>query len=234
MPVRRTVDPGMLCRAAAGARIDSLWKQEGLPVGGPVYGIGPHHFINRNGYSDGRYAFQIEYEEYSDSELDSYYDSMASVADVLAERGPVIFFSLSTRMPPGDDREACAWIVSRMKRQERAHIIRGEYSAAELMGLLSRLDIYISTRLHGYALAIGAGVPTIAVEFHPKMRGLAQELDIEDWVVPLRGIKGEQVSSISESILGALSASRARVQRNFRAATLRATNQITAALPPRR
>jgi colanic acid/amylovoran biosynthesis protein len=159
---------------------------------------------------------------------------MAVAADLLAERGPVIFFSLSTRMPPGDDREACEWIVRRMKHPERAHIVRGEYSAAELMGLLGRLDLYVSTRLHGYALAVGAGVPTIAVEFHPKMRGLAQELDIEDWVIPLKGITGAAVTAVSASILANLDASRDRVRRNLRAATGRAIEQIAAALPPRR
>jgi polysaccharide pyruvyl transferase WcaK-like protein len=101
------------------------------------------------------------------------------------------------------------------------------------MGLLGRLDYYISTRLHGYALAVGAGVPTLAVEFHPKMRGLAQELEIDDWVVPFRGITGDTLVSASASILAELEASRARLRRNLHAATSRAIGQITAALPPR-
>jgi polysaccharide pyruvyl transferase WcaK-like protein len=118
-----------------------------------------------------------------------------------------------------------------MKHPERAHIVRGEYSVAELMGLIGRLDNYVSTRLHGYALAVGAGVPTIAIEFHPKMRGLAEELDIEDWVVPFRGITGHAVTTVSASILEDLEASRLRLNRNLRAATGRAIEQIAAALP---
>lgn len=233
-PVARAVDPGMMCKPAPGQAVNLLWQAENLPAGVPVCGIGPHIFINRTRYFDSRYQFKIEYQDYSDEELDAYYDSMAATADMLAERGPVIFFSLSTRMPPGDDREACEWIVRRMKHPERAHIVRGEYSAAELMGLLGRLDHYVSTRLHGYALAVGAGVPTIAVEFHPKMRGLAQELDIEDWVIPFQGITGEAVTAVSASILADLDASRERLRRNLRAATGRAIEQIAAALPPRR
>jgi polysaccharide pyruvyl transferase WcaK-like protein len=233
-PVARTVDPGMLGKPASAEAVNAIWAAEKLPSGVPVCGIGPHIFLNRTRYFDGRYDFTIEYQDYSDEELDAYYDSMAAAADMLAERGPVIFFSLSTRMPPGDDREACEWIVRRMKRPERAHIVRGEYSAAELMGLLGRLDFYISTRLHGYALAVGAGVPTIAVEFHPKMRGLAEELQIEDWVIPLRGISCATVTSVSASILQDLDASRARLRRNLSAATSRAIEQITGALSPRR
>jgi polysaccharide pyruvyl transferase WcaK-like protein len=233
-PVARTVDPGMLCKPASAEVVDLLWQAEKLPTGVPVCGIGPHLFINRTKYFDSRYEFKIEYGDFSDAELDAYYDSMAVTADMLAERGPVIFFSLSTRMPPGDDREACEWIVRRMKHPERAHIVRGEYSAAELMGLLGRLDHYVSTRLHGYALAIGAGVPTIAVEFHPKMRGLAQELDIEDWVVPFQGITGEAVTTVSASILDSLDTSRERLRRNLLAASGRAIEQIAAALPASR
>src|SRR5262245_50552264 len=137
-PVARAADPGMLCRPATAQAVNRLWLAEKLPTGVPVCGIGPHVFVNRAGYFDSRYEFSVEYQEYSDEELDAYYDSMAVAADMLAERGPVIFFSLSTRMPPGDDREACEWIVRRMKHPERAHIMRGEYGAAELMGLLGR------------------------------------------------------------------------------------------------
>lgn len=233
-PVTRTIDPGMMLDAAPESRVDHIWRSEGLPTGVPVCGIGPHFFQNRSRYFDSRYEFDIEYEEYSDGELDAYYDSMAALADILSERGPVIFFSLSTRMPPGDDREACDWIVRRMRHPERAHIVRGEYSAAELMGLLGRVDHYVSTRLHGYALAVGAGVPTIAVEFHPKMRGLAQDLGVEDWVVPLRGISADTIAQLSASILRDLDASRARLRRGFALATSIATRQITLSLPPRK
>jgi polysaccharide pyruvyl transferase WcaK-like protein len=230
-PVRRAVDPGILCKPAPTDVVDRIWKSEALPTGVPVCGIGPHVFVNRAGYFDSRYEFSIEYEDFPDEELDSYYASMAATADALSSRGPVIFLPLSTRMPPGDDRQACEWIVSRMKHPERAHIVRGEYSVAELMGLIGRLDNYVSTRLHGYALAVGAGVPTIAIEFHPKMRGLAEELDIEDWVVPFRGITGHAVTTVSASILEDLEASRLRLNRNLRAATGRAIEQIAAALP---
>lgn len=231
-PVARAVDPGMLCKPAPAQTVDRLWLAENLPTGVPVCGIGPHVFINRTRYFDSRYEFAIEYRDYSDEELDAYYDSMAVTADMLAERGPVIFFSLSTRMPPGDDRDACEWIVRRMKHPECAHIVRGEYSAAELMGMLGRLDHYVSTRLHGYALAVGAGVPTIAVEFHPKMRGLAQELGIEDWVIPFKGITGDATAAVSASILEDLEANRNRLQRNLHVASSRAIEQITGALAP--
>jgi polysaccharide pyruvyl transferase WcaK-like protein len=231
MPVARTVDPGIIYTPATAETVNRLWQAEDLPTGVPVCGIGPHIFINRNKYFDSRYEFKIEYEDYSDEELDAYYNSMAATADALAERGPVILFSLSTRMPPGDDREACEWIVKRMNRPERAHIVRDEYSAAELMGLLGRLDLFVSTRLHGYALAVGAGVPTVAIEFHPKMRGLAQELDLEEWVIPFRGITGDAVTGVSASILENFDASRDRLKRNVRTATDRAIPQITVALP---
>jgi polysaccharide pyruvyl transferase WcaK-like protein len=233
-PVARTVDPGMLCKPASPQAVDILWRGESLPAGVPVCGIGPHVFVNRTRYFDSRYEFKIEYQDFSDQELDAYYDSMAATADMLAERGPVVFFSLSTRMPPGDDREACEWIVRRMKRPERAHIVRGEYTAAELMGMLGRLDHYVSTRLHGYALALGAGVPTVAIEFHAKMRGLAQELGVEDWVVPFQGITGDAVTAVSASVLDNLDANRGRLTRNLRAATSRAITQIVDTLPPPR
>lgn len=230
---RRAVDPGFMLQPAAGAVVDRLWQAEGLPVGERACGLGPHLFVNHGRYADPRYAFGIEYAEFTDQALDAYYDSMAEVADWLAERGPVVFFALSTRMPPGDDRLASEWIVRRMRRPERAFIVRNEYGAGELMGLLGRLDLYVSTRLHGYALAAGAGVPSIAVEFHPKMRGLAQELGIESWVAPFLGISGAGVIALCGSMLRDLDASRAQLRAGLQSAAARSIGQLTAALPPR-
>lgn len=227
----RAVDPGFMLQPAAADVVDRLWRAEGLPLGEKACGLGPHLFVNHGRYADARYAFGIEYAEFTDAALDAYYDGMAEVADWLAERGPVVFFALSTRMPPGDDRLASEWIVQRMRRPERAFIVRNEYGASELMGLLGRLDLYVSTRLHGYALAAGAGVPSIAVEFHPKMRGLAQELGIECWVAPFLGISGAGVIALCESILRDLDASRRQLQAGLRSAAERSTRQLEAALP---
>jgi polysaccharide pyruvyl transferase WcaK-like protein len=119
-----------------------------------------------------------------------------------------------------------------MKRAECAYVVRGEHSAAQLRGLLGRLDLYVSTRLHGYALAVGAGVPTVAVEFHPKMRGFAEELGVEDWVVPMRGISGAAVASVCGSMLADLTASRTRLNQHLHTVTERATAQLVAVLPP--
>ena len=231
VPMERAVDPGFIHTAAEPTVVDEIWRAERLPERVRVTGIGPRLFLNHGRYADPRYHFKNEYEEYSDEELDDYYKAMAAVADELACRGPVVFVSLSTRLPPGDDRQACRWIIARMQRSERAYVIEGEYSAAELMGILSRFDLYISTRLHGYALSVGAGVPTIAVEFHPKMRGLAQELDVEDWVIPLRGMDSLELSSVARMILGNLEVATARLHRNLRLARKKAIFQITDALP---
>lgn len=230
-PVLRTVDPGMIYKPEAPEVVEELWRNEGLPEERKIFGIGPHIFQNHGKYFDERYEFKIEYEEYSDDSLDAYYQAMAEVADKLSEQGPVVFFALSTEMPPGDDRVASEWIISRMKNPHRAHIVRGEYSAAQLMGMLGRLDVYVSTRLHGYALAVGAGVPTVAIEFHPKMRGLAQELDIEDWVIPFEGISSQAVLDVTTPILDDLEAANTRLDTNLRTATDKAIGQIVRVLP---
>lgn len=228
--VQRAADPGMIYEPAEADVVEGLWRQEGLPEASMFIGIAPHYFINKGKYEDPRYDYRVEYGDYSDEELDGYYQALAEAADELSRHGPVIFYSLSTEMPPGDDRVAAEWIVDRMAHKDRAHIIRGQYNAAEMMGLLGRLSLFISTRLHGYALGVGNRVPSIAIEFHPKMRGMAEEMGIDHWVLPLRGLQGEALVRMGEKILKDPEESKRFVSEQLEHAREKADRQIRQAL----
>jgi len=221
--VRRSPDPGILCLRDQSRRIDEILAAEGVPGGRPILGIAPHFFVNNGRYRNPAYRqFQIEYCDFPDPVLDRYYATTARLADAMTEQGCVVFFPMCTRTPPGDDREAAEWIRRRMRHACRTHSLQAEYTVDELAGMVSRCSVLISTRLHGYALGLGNGVPSLAIDFHPKMQGLAQEVGLTDWLFPIQDLDAETISATVSSILGDLAAAQDRVRAAVSRAAARA------------
>ena len=65
------------------------------------------------------------------------------------------------------DYEPAHQITAKMKSPY--HIIKGEYSAGEVTGVLSHMKAVVSMRLHGLVFASGHGVPLVGVVYEPKV-----------------------------------------------------------------
>jgi len=209
----RSPDPGVLCPLAPMERIREIFAGEGIPTDRPLVGIAPHFFVNHGRYYDAAYpGFEIEYEDFPDEVLDRCYESLARLADRMARFGRVVFLPMCTRTPPGDDREAADWIVRRMRRAEHVHVVRGEYLVGEMAGMLSQCTFLAASRLHAFAMGVAAGVPSLAIGFHPKVYGLAEELGLADWVYPIRDLSPEAIGDAADAILDGLCVARERVR----------------------
>lgn len=219
----RSPDPGTISNAASAERIAEIFRSEGVPDDRTIIGVAPHMFVNGQRYRHPGYVdFRNEYEEYADDELDAYFEGMAKAADRLTELGHLVFIPLCTAMPPGDDRVAANWIQERMQRSDRTSSIEGEYTVDEVTALLRSCKVLLASRLHGYALAVGGGVPTMAIEFHPKIRGLAEDLALEDWVFPMSPIPADDIFRTAQGMLKNLEEARTRVLNGATASSHRA------------
>ncbi|MFO7902389.1 MAG: polysaccharide pyruvyl transferase family protein [Planctomycetota bacterium] len=237
-PAQRSPDPGIMCPIAPAERVNQILSAEMVPTHQPLFCIAPHLFVNHGRYRDRRYAgFQIEYPDYSDTVLDEYHEALARIGDWLTDHGTVLFVPLCTKTPPGDDRLAAEWICRKMTHGNRAFRVNGEYTTGELAGILSRCTLLLSSRLHGYALGVANGVPSLAVEFHGKMRGLAEELGLVDWIFPMRNLYAESIRNTIVEILSDLPAARERVRVGVERAADKARSDVlrgvTGRFPPR-
>ncbi len=234
-PVRRSPDPGVITPARTTPEetvtAEKIWEDEGLPLDRPVIAIAPHFFSNRGKYHQASYAhFDREYESYSDEVLDHYYESLASIADRLAAVGRIVFVPLCTSTPPGDDRAAAEWIRDRMNHGANTFSVQGHHTIDGVQAILARCDVLIASRLHGYAMAAGAGVPSLAIEFHPKMRGLAEDLGLTDWLFPFEAIPTDEIIACVESILADPNAARQRTREGVARVTSIARAEFLSAL----
>ena len=96
-----------------------------------------------------------------------------------------------------DDGEAAAQVAEKLG--EVPHVLLpGPLSSALAIGLMSRMQVVVSMRLHGLIFAAGQGVPLVGVSYDPKVTAFLRCVD--GGCVPLEGLEtGELCRLIDEA-----------------------------------
>jgi colanic acid/amylovoran biosynthesis protein len=81
------------------------------------------------------------------------------------------------------DVEVLEGYQQKVKFKEKVKVIRGDYSPDEIKGIIGRCDLLISTKMHACIAAISQGVPTIAIAWSHKYRGIMRSVGQEEYVV---------------------------------------------------
>ncbi|MBN2097988.1 MAG: polysaccharide pyruvyl transferase family protein [Dehalococcoidia bacterium] len=122
-----------------------------------------------------------------------FLDLMAAASDSLAKEmnASLVFIPNSFSAGPYDEAATIQEILGRTTTKERIGRIRGEYSAAEMKGIISRCDLLVSAKFHPLLFAASMGIPSVGIvgyhkyKFHGVMgRMLGQEdylVDIDDF-----------------------------------------------------
>jgi colanic acid/amylovoran biosynthesis protein len=84
-----------------------------------------------------------------------------------------------------DDRNISFEIHAACMEKERVKIITQEISPHEIKALISRCDLFCGARMHSNIAAITTGVPTIALSYSVKSRGIMSRLGMENWVIEM-------------------------------------------------
>lgn len=92
-------------------------------------------------------------------------------------------------MPSDDDRVALTALMSHLTPEEQLRVCRPKDSlnAAQLKYLIAQCTVLVCTRTHASIAGYSTGVPTLVVGYSVKSLGIARDLNMEDWVLPLEG-----------------------------------------------
>lgn len=84
-----------------------------------------------------------------------------------------------------DDLSAIETIYSVLSEnaKNRAHILRGLYSAKEIQGIISKADAVLAERLHGSIMAINTNTPVLSIAYMPKVVGVLELAKLEDRII---------------------------------------------------
>ena len=124
-------------------------------------------------------SFDQLYSFYSSETLNN--KKLAEILDNIIEEynSKIIFLPMITKKRASfyhqyleTDEEIMEKIISLMKNKKNTIIIKEEYMPEETLNILENMDLIISMRLHVLILASIVEVPTIAINYAPKIKSL--------------------------------------------------------------
>ncbi|MBM4028909.1 MAG: polysaccharide pyruvyl transferase, partial [Planctomycetes bacterium] len=77
-------------------------------------------------------------------------------------------------------------VVARMQYAQRATVLKGEYTAPQMLALMSQFQFCVGMRLHFMIFAALQGVPFVALPYASKVEGFLEESEIP--MPPLREV----------------------------------------------
>ena len=98
-------------------------------------------------------------------DFDRKLEEMAAAADYVYEKYGMtpVFFPMEPRL----DLEASRKVMARMKAPY--HLIDGHFTAGQTIGILSRMKVVVSMRLHGLIFSASQGVPLVGIVYDQKV-----------------------------------------------------------------
>lgn len=160
----------------------------------------------------------------------AYHELLASAADYMVDRlkAEIVFVPMERRM---HDLQQAHAVIAQMLRAQRASVLKGEYTAGQLLTLLGRFDFAVGMRLHFLLFAALQNVPFVALPYAPKVSGFLDQLGLS-MPPPLGQVNaGRLIAHIDESWDGRTEIKRRLADRlPAQQAAARETNRLTAEL----
>jgi len=118
-----------------------------------------------------------------DDKNGNYVNLMAQISDYLVERlnAQVVLVSHSFR-PPEDGRFVAVKVYEKAVNKSKIKLIKNEYSAEELKGIIGLCDVFIGARMHSNIAALSSYIPTIAISWSHKYYEIMKTVGQEKYV----------------------------------------------------
>ena len=159
VPVRVTADPALLLKPREFP--EELWQREGLQRAQRLV------------------AFSVREPGPAapDLDIEHYHALVANAADFVVDRldADVVFVPMERSRVDTQHSHA---VIGKMQHATRAAVLRGEYTAGELLALFGRFEFAVGMRLHFLIFAARQGVPFVSLPYASKVEGFIEELDM--------------------------------------------------------
>ena len=163
-----TADHAFLLQAASPARVKDIFKMEKIGCEGKaLVGISPSAQIPQYGLNGA----------ISSAKRALYAGIMAETIDYIVNQMDADVVLIPHVISPTDDDDVLSHEIRRASRSApRISVLTGTYSADELKGVIGACDLFIGCRMHATIAATSMGVPTIAVTYGRKSRGIIGDM----------------------------------------------------------
>jgi polysaccharide pyruvyl transferase CsaB len=106
-----------------------------------------------------------------------YHGLLANAADFMVDRfnAEIVFVPMERSVLDSQHSHA---VIAKMLRAQRARVLNGEYTSAQLLSLMDHFDFAVGMRLHFLIFAALRGVPFVALPYAGKVGGFLEDLKL--------------------------------------------------------
>jgi colanic acid/amylovoran biosynthesis protein len=184
--VVQAVDVGFLFEPAPGYRLEeALEDSERLNAKKPLVGI-------------------TSKEHYGPKEQQAYERELAAFADwICGDRGMQVVFIPQVTSPElgHDDRIINKRLYGLMKHKSDAFLVEKNITNHQTKSVIDQLDYMVGTRFHSVIFALTGYVPAIGLEYEHKTSGILRDLDMSEWMLPMRGVKAVELERLFDKLV---------------------------------
>lgn len=130
-------------------------------------------------------------------DVNHYHALLANAADFMVDRWQTDIVFIPMERSQMDVQHSHA-VIARMQSATHATVLKGDYTAGQLMTLIGHFQFAVGMRLHFLILSALQQVPFVALPYSSKVTGLLQDLDMD--MPPLDNVNsGRLLATIDQS-----------------------------------
>lgn len=207
-----TADAAFLLRPCSSKRAKEIMLQEGLPAHSrPMVGV----TLTRQMCERSRPEITDIEKRYEKAVLNK-----AAVFDRIIDSYGVeiVFFPHCIGPGKSDDRPVALDVISEMTRKDMAKLVDGDFSAAELKGLIKQCEIFIGERTHSVIAALSQGIPSLCMTFPSDRRThgiIGEMLNHKDFVYNIERLDPEELLGLIDLLWAGRQAIREKLSKTI-------------------
>jgi polysaccharide pyruvyl transferase CsaB len=155
-----TADPGLLLKPQSFTK--EMLKKEGINPDTPLIGFS----VREPGPAA------------PDLNIEQYHAMLANAADFMVERFDAQVLFVPMEGGEQKDPQHSHAVISKMANTKRAHVLKGEYTAGEVLGLMKHMAFAVGMRLHFLVFAGIQNVPFVPLPYAAKVSGFLSDLEM--------------------------------------------------------
>lgn len=113
-----------------------------------------------------------------DLNMDHYHAILANAADFMVERFDAQILFVPMELGENKDPQHSHAVISKMANAQRASVLKGEYTSAQVLGLVQHMSFAVGMRLHFLIFAGIQHVPFVPLPYASKVTGFLNDLEM--------------------------------------------------------
>jgi len=155
-----TADPGLLLKPQSFTK--DMLKKEGISPNG--------HLVAFSVREPGPAA--------PDLNIEQYHGILANAADFMVERFDAQILFVPMEGGEHKDMQHSHAVIAKMANAKRANVLKGEYTSAEVLGLMKHMSFAVGMLLHFLIFAGIQKIPFVSLPYATKVSGFLSDLEM--------------------------------------------------------